>query len=68
MVEVDVSQQQVAKIADGEPMRRQPGLERVQARRRSTVDQRRLIAGQQVGRDHPGVPEEVEVEELGAAT
>jgi hypothetical protein len=58
----------VTKIADGEAMHRQPGLERVDARRRSAVDERRLVAGQQVGRDHSGAPEEVEVEELGSAT
>jgi hypothetical protein len=68
MVEVDVRQQQVTKIADGEAMYRQPGLELVDARRRSAVNQRRLVARQQVARDHPGVPEEVEVEELGSAT
>jgi hypothetical protein len=68
MVEVDVRQHQVTEIAEGEAMRRQARLERVEARRGSTVDKRRLVAGQQVGRDYPGMPEEIEVEELRAAT
>ncbi len=49
-------------------MCRQPRLERVEARGRSTVHQRRVVPGQQVGRDDPGVSEEVEVEKLGAVT
>jgi hypothetical protein len=68
MVEVDVREQQVAEVPDSETVFRQAGLQRIDAGRRSTIDQRRLAAGQQVGRDDPGVTEEVEVEELRAVT
>jgi hypothetical protein len=47
---------------------RQAGLQRIDAGRRSTIDQRCLVARQQVGRYDPGVAEEEEVEELRAVT
>jgi hypothetical protein len=68
MVEVDVREQQVAEIPQCEPVRRQTGLQRLEAGRGPTVDQRRLVAWQEVGRDDPGVAEEEEVEELRALT
>jgi hypothetical protein len=58
----------VAEVPDSETAFRQVGLQRIDAGRRSTVDERRLVAWQQVGRDDPGVAEEEEVEELRAVT
>jgi hypothetical protein len=43
-------------------------LERVDAARRPAVDERRLVAEEQVGGDDPGPPEVEQVEELEAAT
>jgi hypothetical protein len=68
VIEVDVREKEVPQVAEAEPVARQRGLERGQTRARPTVDERRLVAGQQVRGDDPGVPEEEEVEELGAAT
>jgi hypothetical protein len=49
-------------------MGREAGLEGAETTRRPTVHQRRLVAGQQVRRDDPGMPEVEKVEELEAAT
>jgi hypothetical protein len=68
VVEVDVREQQVAKVPEGEPVGRQAGLQRIDAGRRPTVDKRGLVPWQQVRRDDPGVAEEVEIEELRAVT
>jgi hypothetical protein len=68
MVEVDVSEQQVAEIRESKAVFREPGLQRIDTGRRPTVDQRRLVPCEQVGRDDPGVTEEEEVEELRAVT
>jgi hypothetical protein len=68
VVEVDVREQQVADVPDSETVFRQAGLQRIDAGRRSTIDQRCLVARQQVGRYDPGVAEEEEVEELRAVT
>jgi hypothetical protein len=68
VVEVDVREQQVAEVPDSESVLRQAGLQRIDAGRGPTIDQRRLVAWQQVGRDDPGVAEEEEVEELRAVT
>jgi hypothetical protein len=43
-------------------------FERAETARRPAVHQRRLVAGQQVRRDDPGLPEVEEVEELETAT
>jgi hypothetical protein len=68
VVEVDVREDEVPQVAELEPMSREAVLERGQTGGRSAVDERRLVSGQEVRRDDPGVPEEEEVEELGAAT
>jgi hypothetical protein len=68
VIEVDVCEDEVPQVAELEPMSREPGFERGQTGGRSAVDERRLVPGQEVRRDDPGVPEEEEVEELGAAT
>jgi hypothetical protein len=46
VVEVDVREQQVAKVPEVEPVRRQAGLQRIDARRRPTVDKRGLVPRQ----------------------
>ena len=60
--------EEVPQVAEPEPMSREPGLECVQTRGWAAVDESRLVSGQEVRRDDPGVPEEKEVEKLGAAT
>jgi hypothetical protein len=68
VIEVDVREDEMPQVAELEPMSRKPGFERGQTGGRSAVDERRLVAGQQIRRDNSGVPEEKEVDELGAAT
>ena len=60
--------EEVPQVAEPEPMSREPGFECGQTGRRSAVNERRLFSGQEVRRDDPGVPEQEEVEKLGAAT
>jgi hypothetical protein len=68
VVEVDVREDEVAQVPDREPGTRERRLERVDARRRTAVDQGGLLAAKQVGGDDPRPPEVEEVEELEAAT
>jgi hypothetical protein len=68
VIEVDVSEDEVPEVAEPEPVSCECGLERRHTRSRAAVDEGRLVAGQEVRRDDTGVPEEEEVEELGAAT
>jgi hypothetical protein len=68
VVEVDVRQHEMTKIAEREAPALEPGDERAQARRRTAVDEGGLVAGEQVRRDDPRPPEVEEVEELEAAT
>ena len=65
VVEVDVREQQVAQIGDGEPALVQDGPERVDVRGRPAVEQRRPVVGlEQVAADHALVPEVKQVERL----
>ena len=64
MVEMDVREQEVAELPDLEPVLGEPCPERVQAARRPAVDQRGLVAREQVGADHALAAEVLEVEEL----
>jgi hypothetical protein len=68
VIEVDVREEEVPEVAELESMSRERGFERRHTGGRAAVDQCRLVAVQEVRRDDPGVPEEEEVEELGAAT
>jgi hypothetical protein len=68
MVEVDVRENKVAHVLERHPVGREAVFERAKTARRSAVHQRRLVAGQQVRRDDPGMPEVEEVEEPEAAT
>jgi hypothetical protein len=68
VIEVDVREDEVPQVAELESVSREPGFERGQTGGRAAVDERRLVAGQEVRRDNPGVPEEKKVEKLGDAT
>jgi hypothetical protein len=68
VVEVDVRQHEMTKIAEREAPALEPGDERAQARRRTAVDEGGLVAGEQVRRDDPRPPEVEEIEELEAVT
>jgi hypothetical protein len=67
VIEVDMGEHEVPQVADLEPVSREPGFQRRHATRRAAVDEGRLFAWQEVRRNDPGVPEEQEVEKLGAA-
>jgi hypothetical protein len=67
MVEVDMREQEVSQLPDLEPVPGQPCPKRVQAARRSAVDERGLIPREQVGADHALPAEVLEVEELHGA-
>jgi hypothetical protein len=64
MVEVDMRENQVAEILDGEPLLGEARLERCETGRRAAVDERGLLALEQVRRDDPGAPEMLQVEQL----
>jgi hypothetical protein len=68
VVKVDVREDEVSHVLQRNSVIRQTGLERAETARRPAVQQRRLVAGQQVRGDNPGMPEVEEVEELEAAT
>jgi hypothetical protein len=66
VVEVDVRQDEVAEVLDRESLPGEAFLERAQARRGAAIDQRRLVTGEEVGRDHPRAPEVLEVDQNGS--
>jgi hypothetical protein len=68
MVEVDVREHEMAQVLERHPVGRDAVFERAETARRPAVHQRRLVAGQQVRRNDPGMPEVEEVDELEAAT
>jgi hypothetical protein len=68
MVEVDVREHEMAQVLERHPVGREALFERAETARRPAVHQRRLVAGQQVRRNDPGMPEVEEVDELEAAT
>ena len=55
-------QDEVAEVLDRESLPGQAFLERAQARRGPAIDQRRLVTGEEVRRDHPRAPEVLEVD------
>jgi hypothetical protein len=61
MIEVDVRENEVAKILDRQASLGERVLERLQAGARTAVDQGRLLAGEQVRGDDPRAPEVQEV-------
>jgi hypothetical protein len=64
MVQVDMRENQVAEILDGEPVLGEASLERCETGDRAAVDERGLLALEQVRRDDPGAPEMLQVEQL----
>jgi hypothetical protein len=68
MVEVDMGEHEMAHVCERHPVGREAFLECAETARRPAVHQRRLVAGQQVRRNDPGMPEVEEVDELEAAT
>jgi hypothetical protein len=68
VIQVDVGEDEPADLLQGEAVRSERRLERVDAARRAAVDERRLVAGEQVGGDDPRPPEVEQVEELEAVT
>jgi hypothetical protein len=68
MVEVDMREHEMAHVLESHPVGRKAVFERAETARRPAVHQRRLVAGQQVRRDDPGLPEVEKVEEPKAAT
>ena len=64
MVEMDVGQDDVTKVLHGEAVSGEPCFERSEAARRTAVDDGRLLARKEVGRDDPGAPEVIQVEQL----
>jgi hypothetical protein len=68
MVEMDMRQDEMAHVRERHPVSGEAVFERAKTARRAAVHERRLVAGQQVRRDDPGMPEVEEVEELETAT
>jgi hypothetical protein len=68
MVEVDVREHEMAHVLERYPVSREALFECAETARRPAVHQRRLVAGQQVRRNDPGMPEVEEVDELEAAS
>jgi hypothetical protein len=59
---------EMAHVRKRHPVSREAFFECAETARRPAVHQRRLVAGKQVRRDDPGLPEVEEVDELEAAT
>ena len=68
VVQVDVGEQEMAKVAEQEPTQAESRLECRQAGARAAIDQRRLVARQQIGGNDPRPPEVLQVEKLRAAS
>jgi hypothetical protein len=66
MVEVDVREHEVTQVLEREAVARKLGFERLQAGRRTAVDEGRLRTRKQVRGDDPGPAEMEKVEELEA--
>jgi hypothetical protein len=61
-------QDEMAQVVERHPVGRKAVFERAETARRPAVHQRRLVAGQQVRRDDPGMPEVEEVDPLEGAS
>jgi hypothetical protein len=68
MVEVDMREYEMAHVRERHPVSREAFFERAETARGPAVHQRRLVAGQQVRRNDPRMPQVEEVDELEAAT
>jgi hypothetical protein len=68
MVEVDMGEDEMPDVGEGQPAVPEGRLERIEARRGPAVDQRRLVTRQEVGGNDPGVPQVEEVEWLDRST
>jgi hypothetical protein len=68
VVEMDMRQDEMADVLERHPVSCEAVFQRAKTARRAAVHERRLVAGQQVRRDDPGMPEVKEVEELETAT
>jgi hypothetical protein len=68
MVEVDMREHEMAHVRERYPVSGQAFLECAETARGSAVHQRRLVAGKQVRRNDPGMPQVEKVDELEAAT
>jgi hypothetical protein len=59
---MDVRQQEMAEIFDGEPARSEPRLEPIETAGWATVHERRLVPGEEIGSDDPRAPEVLQVD------
>jgi hypothetical protein len=58
----------MAHVLERHPVGPEAAFECAETARRPAIHQRRLVAGQQVRRNDPGMPEVEEVDELEAST
>jgi len=63
VVQVDVRQQQMVEVVDPEPLPGKARFEPAETGRRPAVDERRLVAREEVGRDDPRAPEVLQVDQ-----
>jgi hypothetical protein len=68
MVEVDMREYEMAHVRERHPVSCEAFFERAETARGPAVHQHRLVAGQQVRRNDPRMPQVEEVDELEAAT
>jgi hypothetical protein len=68
MVEVDMGEDEMPDVGEGQPTVPEGRLERSETRGGPAVDQRRLVTGHEVGGNDPGVPQVEEVEWLDCST
>jgi hypothetical protein len=61
---MDVREDEVSNVRERQASLADPALEGLDARRGTAVDEGRLLAGKQVGRDDPRAAEMKEIEEL----
>jgi hypothetical protein len=64
VVEVDVREHDVPEVAELQAPLAERRFQRLEAAARAAVDERRLVAEQQVGRDDPRAIEVEEIEDL----
>jgi hypothetical protein len=67
VIEVDVREDEVANVAEREATARERPLERFHTRARAAIDERGLVAGEQVRGDDLRSPEVEQVERLEVA-
>jgi hypothetical protein len=64
VVEVNVCKDEMAYVGQREPVLTQPLLKRIDARRRTAIDKRGLVAAQEIRADDLRAPEVEEVDEF----